>query len=301
MTLSAIRVAMGASSRRGAPPAPFNNPDFANVKLLANNGTGTEGNTDMTDMSLSDDRPVTFVGGAQMDTGIEKFVGVPTLLLSGSSSGLRMGTSVIPFGSGDMTIEAWVRITQSGFVQVVVAKWTGSISRKHWRFLVNSADKLRVDFTSDGTTTIFTMISDGIVAQNVWTYLVFQREGDTFTMWLAGAQDSQQTASDAISNGALADIELGMRSTSSDELKGNIGPVRVTQGEAVFPGAPLNIPVPFSAFPVDLLELETSPNKLELESSADNILLEDSSGILVLEGTGDTLLLEDGSGALALD
>ena len=303
MTFSTIRVAMGASGRRVLNPLdPSLNPDFANVELLLNNGNGTEGNKDMTDMSLRS-RVTTWVStAAQMDTDIERFVGVPTLTVNGQTSYRHHPNSFPQFGTQDFVVEGWIypHATQLNNPHRIISKFE-TTGRRAWMIQRLSNDTLNFTATENGTTTIHNITTILTAPQEQWTWFAFQREGNNFTWYVQGNRDAAPIVNSAgIHAGGTARLNICANGSAS-EYRGNVGPLRITLGQALFLGSPLTVPVPFKAWPVDLLELETSPNKLQLEGSTDNILLEDSSGVLVLEGTGDTLLLEDGSGSLALD
>ncbi|KKM24962.1 hypothetical protein LCGC14_1599840 [marine sediment metagenome] len=297
---SALRVAM---ANKPVPPPPFANPkNFSDVKLLIMNGNGTEGNTDMTDMSLSP-RPVSYIGQAQMDTGIVKFPDVPTLLMDGVTDGLDLDDADIGLASNDWTIEFWMNPDDTVGNQTVIRKWDGAIGQRGFSiFRLPGADqRFQFEFSSNGSTTALAMPSASKVLSNLWTYGAVQREGNLFSLWFNSLREKQATNSLSISNGGIAELRVGNRSTSEDEWDGNLGPIRMTIGEAIFTNSPLNIVVPTGPWPVDVLELENVNDRMQLEGSVDNILLEDSSGVLALEGTGDALTLEDGSGRLALD
>ena len=223
-------------------------PDFANVILLINNGTGTEGNQDMIDESLLA-WTISWQGAAQMDTGIVKFVGSPTLLLDGQSDGINVGSTFVTLGTNDFTIEAWVRPdgTPTNTIQIIMGKWSGVTSRRGWRAYRDGNDKFVFVATQDGSTTILAMTSTLTIDQDVWTWVVIQREGDDFTMWIDGVRDATASNTLSIHNGGSSELRMGQRSTSVDEFKGNFGPTRVSL-EAVFVGAPATIPVPGTVY-----------------------------------------------------
>jgi len=300
---AALRVAIG--NLPALPPAGLN-PDFANVELLINNGTGTEGNQDMTDMSLRS-RVTTFLGGtsnARMDTDIVKFTGVPTLELPvGQNGGLTYSSSFPQFGTQDFTIESWIRphASPTNNPARILAK-SGSAGRVAWRIERNTAGNISFLASSNGITVALTITTSLAAAVEVWSWIVVQREGNNFTIWIQGVRDGTPTVNSLdIHDGNGEELRVGIQSTSVAEFRGSIGPSRITLGQAIFIGSPASIIVPSAAYPVDILELETTANRLELETTTDNLLLEDASGILVLQETGDGLTLEDGSGRLALD
>jgi len=109
------------------PPESSTDPHFANVGLLLHMD-GSNGSTTFTDSSPNA-LTVTPSGNAQISTAQSKF---------GGSSGLFDGTgdflspaitSALTFGTGDFTVEAWVRITAStlSFPQILTMNY-GSTS-----------------------------------------------------------------------------------------------------------------------------------------------------------------------------
>ncbi len=298
MWASALRV---ATANKPTPPPPFANPDFANVELLINNGDGSDGNQDMTDMSLNS-RPATYLSGILMSNVEEKFSGSPVLDFPvGQNDGLTFPSSFPQF-TGDLTIEIFIRphASPTNDPARLLAKWAG-IGTTAWRVERATNGKINWIKSVNGSAPDLTMVSTLTTAVNVWSYVVVQREGNNFTVWIQGVKDNTVVNTTGIHAGGGEALRVGIQSTSAAEFRGKMGPVRITRGQALFPGAPNNIVVPSSPFPVDIFELETTPNKLELETTTDNILLEDSSGVLSLEGTGDAITLEDGLGRLALD
>ncbi len=298
MWASALRV---ATANKPAPPPPFANPDFANVELLINNGDGSDGNQDMTDMSLNS-RVATYLSGILMSNVEEKFSGSVVLDFPvGQNDGVTF-PNLNSFGSGDMTIEAWIRPHSSPTNDpATIAQIWGSISFRAWRLQYDSSGTIRFVKGPNGSTTDLTMVSTLTVNANAWSYVAVQREGNNFTLYVKGVKDSTAVNTTAIDDGNNQACRIGIGGTSAAEFRGKMGPLRITRGQALFPGAPNNIVVPSSPFPVDIMELESTAHRLELEATTDNILLEDSSGILVLQDTGDAITLEDGAGRLALD
>ncbi len=226
-------------------------PDFTNVKLLIMNGDGTDGNQDMLDQSALP-WTITWDGSAQMDTGIEKFSGTPTLLLDGQSEGLSISSTFNALAVQDFTIEGWVRPDGAALnaIQVIVGKWLGVTTRNGWRIYRDNNDKFVFIASADGTNPALTMVSILSILQDIFTWVVLQREGDNFTMWIGGIKDTIDTNSLNINNGDIAKLRIGQRSTSSDEFKGNILSMRITIGEAIYPGAPATIPVPTAPYHV---------------------------------------------------
>ena len=299
MWASALRA---AAANKPVPPPPFANPDFANVELLIMNGDGSDGNQDMTDMSLRS-RVATYLSGIKMSNVEEKFSGSPVLdFPSGQNDGITFPSGFPAFGLSNWIIEIWIRphASQLNDPAVLIAKWAG-IARRAWQLTRLTNGTIRLVKTSNGTTIDLDIITTLTTAVEVWSYVAVQREGNNFTIWVSGVKDSTTVNTTTIHGAGIEQVRVGIASTSAAEFRGKMGPTRITLGQALFPGAPNNIVVPSSPFPTDIMELETTAHRLELEATTDNILLEDSSGILVLQDTGDAITLEGGTGRLALD
>ena len=302
MTLSAIRVAMAASARRTLlPPSPLLNPLlFSDVKLLINNGNGSDGNQDMTDMS-SFERPLTYLSGILMSDSNEKFVGAPVLdFPSGQNDGIT--TTNIDLNSANFTIEAWISPSTSPTNSpATIAQVWGSISQRAWRFEILTDGRMQFVKGANGSTADLTITTTNTCVLGAWNYVAVQREGNIYTLYIQGVRLAQGVQSTQIDDGNGQAVRIGISSTSASGFRGRMGPLRIIKGEALFVRAPLTIPIPFKEWPVPILELETTNDRLELEGSSDFLELEDSSGVISLEGTGDALTLEDGTGRLALN
>ena len=233
-------------------------PNFNNVLLLVMNGDGTEGNQDMVDQS-DHEWPLDYIavqGTVQMDIDNVIFPGSPTLLIGNINSGhgLVLTTSAgglwTTFGTQDFTIEAWVYPTQSSAFSTIINKWSGTVSRKDWRFQREIDGTLRFEFTVNGTTPAFNLTSATSVLQDVWTHVVIQREANAFNIWINGVKDANSPVTDSqvISNKTLAEVRISIVSSTSGEFTGNLGPLRVTLGEAVYVGSPATILVPIAPY-----------------------------------------------------
>lgn len=233
-------------------------PDFANVILLIMNGDGTDGGVDMTDQSsfLWEIEFLRPGGGAdsQMDTDNEKFPGSATLLLDGATDGIKAvdseGFPFNTFGTQDFTIEAWIYPTAiDNPIRVIVSKWGGTSERRDWRLYLNSDDRLVFAFGTGNGSTAFSMTSSNSVELDEWTFVVLQRENEDFVQYINGVRDATPVVdSQIISSRANVEVTIGIKGTSADEFTGNMGPMRITLGEAVYPGATATIPVPTAPY-----------------------------------------------------
>lgn len=92
---------------------------FDNVSLLLH-GDGANGSTTFTDSS-SYGNNVTGVNGAQITTAVSVFGGASISLTAANSYLTVPASSIFNFGTGDFTIEAWVRFNSSSNDVAIIA------------------------------------------------------------------------------------------------------------------------------------------------------------------------------------
>ena len=235
-----------------SPPPDPSDEFFANVKLLICNGDGTEGNQDMVDKG-STGHTITWLGGSQMDTGIEKFSGSPTLLVDGQSDGIRVPdhADFNTIGTQDLTFEIFSRPngTPLNTNQRLLAKWA-TTGKRAFLIFRDGSDKFVFQASADGTTVALSMVTSISLPQDVWSSAVLQREGNDWTQWIDGVRDAAPTTNTlSMHGGGTEEVLIGIESTSASEFKGNFGPIRMTIGTARYPGAPANIVVPVKPWP----------------------------------------------------
>ena len=184
----------------------------SNTKLLMH-FDGVDGSTTFTDSS-SGSHSISGVGGAQLDTAQKKF-GTASLLLDGNSDGLSIpASSDWVYGTGDFTIEWWVRFNDLGSANIsFYLNGTHDQSPEIWvhvnynggsrnlRYEMLNASGTRVD--SDDTAARFT-------ATNTWYHCAITRDGSNMRTYIDGVQvDSNAEATG--SYGKNAQSEFGYR------------------------------------------------------------------------------------------
>lgn len=154
---------------------------------------GADGSTTFTDSSFTSTKTVTRQGDAQIDTAQYKF---------GGASGLFDGTGdylTTPdnadwsLGSGDFTIDAWVRFNAlplSGEFQAVVGQWNSSNTDDSFIYLLNNTTgtyAYQFFYTTDGATynnsSFTTTPSTG-----TWYHVAVIRNGANLKGFVDGSQ-----------------------------------------------------------------------------------------------------------------
>jgi hypothetical protein len=204
---------------------------------------GSDGSTTFTD-SNDVGRTFTAVGNAQIDTAQYKFGGASGLF-DGTGDYLTAPNSAdFNFGSGDFTIEAWVRLNATGQFHVVVNQSAGS--SRGWILDVTSGDKLRLygyitSWQELGIST--TSLSTG-----AWYHCAATREGTSFRVFLDGVLEDTTVISGAIvaENSNLLHVGHYLLASGAHRyMNGWIDDLRITKGVARYTG---NFTAPTAAF-----------------------------------------------------
>ena len=166
----------------------------SNTKLMLHMN-GTDGSTTFTDSSDSA-HTITAIGNAQIDTAKSKF---------GGASGLFDGTGdylTVPdsndwnFGSGDFTIDCWIRINVVKNEVVFSHTVTGAANCK--MKLLISANLLRFVVFDLSDNIIVNFTNDFIPSVNVWYHLAVVRNGSTWTIYIDGVGGTPATSSETL-------------------------------------------------------------------------------------------------------
>ena len=156
---------------------------YDNVSLLLY-GNGTNGSTTITDNSPSP-KTVTAVGNAQISTAQSKFGGA-SLALDGSGDYVTTASvAAFGFGTGDFTIEAWVRCTNlsggtGGTMQIIDFRASGIIELRPTLGINSNAFYY---YANGGI-----RITSGTISANTWYHIAISRSGTSTKMFVDGTQ-----------------------------------------------------------------------------------------------------------------
>lgn len=209
--------------RRAAGSGVATDPHIASVRLLLHFG-GADASTTFTDSSPYAEA-VTASGNAQIDTAQSKF---------GGSSGLFDGTgdylfvdgdTDFAFGTGDFTIEAFIRRNASGAVHVLYDSRSGATDN-HPLFYVNASNVLIFHGFNATRITGTTTISTG-----TWYHVAVSRVSGTTRMFLDGVQEgSSYTDSNNYGNNGTNRPILCADRAGAQAFNGWMDELRVTVG-----------------------------------------------------------------------
>jgi hypothetical protein len=201
------------------PSTPATDPNFANVSLLLH-ADGTNGSTSFTDFS-SNAHTITVYGNAQVTTTSPKF-GTGALLCDGSGDSLSAPSHTsLTFGTGDFTIEAWIRLN--------------AFSARQFVFSRRDSSGFSLAILADGRLTGITPNVNSLaeasatMATNTWYHTAYTRSGSTNTLWLNGSSVATSTNSE---DGLSGTSFIGSRDGSTESVDGRIDDLRITKGVA---------------------------------------------------------------------
>lgn len=217
-----------------AQAAGGGDPYWANVVSLLH-FDGADGSTTFTDA-----KGVAWnaLGAAQLDTAESKF-GASSLLLSSADHGIYTGDlSAFGFGTGDFTLELWIKTAASG-IETTLFDLREVSSNQAGSFFISSARRLAF-------WTGFLMGDTGsTVPNNAWTHIAFARASGTLRAFIDGVQQwSASNSSDFTASRACRIGDSGFG--AADNVNGWIDEVRITKGVARYTA---NFTPPTAAFP----------------------------------------------------
>ena len=189
------------------------------------------------------------VGNAQISTTQSKFGG-SSIAFDGTGDGLQIpDTEMLEFGSGNFTVEGWVRFAvlpaTSGFA-AIVGKWDASTQKSWYMYVYNNAGtyQLYFSYTTNGSTSI-NPVATISVTTNTWYHIAACRDGANLRLFVDGTQvgTTYNMATDIIHGGTYP-VQVG-RVAGTHDLNGFIDDLRITKGYARYTA---NFTAPTQAF-----------------------------------------------------
>lgn len=193
------------------------------IALLALNGTN--GSTTFTDET---GRAWTGSGSAQISTAQSQFGG-SSLLLDGSGDWIQSTDTVAPFrfGTGDFTVELWLRTPSAD--RVLVDFYSATINNT-WQLYIDSSGRPQW-YSSNGNQAILVATSSASVNNSTWRHVAVSRSGTTLRIFVDGTQTASATDSRNYTATGVTTLAVGAQVFSrngSFDYNGHIGPVRIS-------------------------------------------------------------------------
>ncbi|TCP06558.1 LamG domain-containing protein [Caldimonas thermodepolymerans] len=230
----------------GAGAAPGGDPFFANVVLLMH-FDGTDGSTSFVDSS-SRARTVTPNGNAKISGSDPKF-GAGCGLFDGAGDYLTCANSAdFNFGSGNFTVEAWIRTAVTNSFRTIVTNRASAGSDPGFLFFINNNGVLAAQCwgPTSGTALGACVSPNGTISANTWHHVAYCRQGNTFRLFADGVQVASATSSNAVANSSNQLYVGRDPSSTARDWNGRIDDLRVTKGTARYTS---NFTPPSAPFP----------------------------------------------------
>jgi len=201
-----------------APSGPLADPysDYASLLL---HGNGTNNSTTFTDSSTNN-HTVTANGDAKISTTQSKFGGA-SMYFDGSGDYLTVTDSSLAFGTGEFTVEFWMRAASTATNEALLS--TGS---------VNTTDSWRI---SGGTYLAFykqsgLVVGDTFPSLNTWHHVAIVRDASSVvTMYINGTNVDSATDTN---NYSANNLKIGTNRAIDSFYDGYIDDLRITKGVA---------------------------------------------------------------------
>jgi hypothetical protein len=225
---------------------PATDPNFSSVSLLLHLD-GSNGSTTFTDSSTNA-FTVTAIGDAQISTAQSKFGG-SSASFDGTGDMLSVADNAAwAFGSGDFTIEFWVRFNAVNVTQVLVSQATSLTSALSFDLVYASTGSFTFRYSLFGSSTSGTLTATFTASTNTWYHVAVTRSGADIKGFVDGTQmGSTLNASTNSLFDSGQPLRIGGRgSTAASPLNAFIDDLRITKGVARYTA---NFTPPTAAFP----------------------------------------------------
>lgn len=248
MRLSGVTITGRAAAQKyDVPPT---DPFYSNVSLLLH-GDGVDGATTFPDNSPSPKTPTRF-GNVFVDTAQKQF-GTGSIEFPAPTSQGRLqyaDNADFNFGTGDFTIEFWVRFNVVNAEQVVITKgWQDTPGFAAFLIYLTSGGQLRFGASSNGGS--WDIANERLITSpsaTTWTYIAITRSGTTFRAFVNGTIVGGFTFTSALGllNSATQELQIGGRILNDVTMRGHIDEIRLTKGVARYTAS---FTPPTEAFP----------------------------------------------------
>lgn len=211
-------------------------------------GTPMRGITD----SSSSPKTFSLFGDAQVSPAQAKFGG-SSIFFDGSGDYIRTAYSDgFNFGSGDFTIETFVRLSSYPGVWHTIGSNLRDSPAKGWRLLLDPGGRplFSAYWSSGGITNANAYVGTTGIALNTWTHLAVVRQGDSIKYYINGTLTYTHTLT-AGSTVAPSDqpFDIGMEQAFTWSFHGYLDEYRITKGVSRYTA---NFSVPTQPYPENI-------------------------------------------------
>jgi len=245
---------------------------------MAGNDSYTKLLLHMDDVALSDDsgsnHSTTKIGGAARSDAQVKFGGY-SMYVDGSGDRLQIpNDSDFDFGTGDFTIDLWIRAASLGTYRDIVGR--RNLSANNTPFLIqhgHSSERIHFGYADTNGSWVFSNKHIGDITVNTWHHIAVVRSGSNWYTFLDGV--AGDTWTDGSTSLWLNSEDLYVGGTSTAQFHGYIDELRISKGIARW------------------TENFTPPTEAYSQSYIVGGTLSDDARVLVISESGWTILDND--------
>jgi len=185
---------------------PFQND--ANTVLLLHMDGANASTQFFDDTANRTQKGIQAIGNAQISTAQSQFGG-SSWLGDGTGDYLRIANSNdFNFGSGNFTIEGWLRYsTTPNFVGLMSFATVGGSDG--WNIQWDASGRIYLEFRNSANTGVTVILNTQAISANTWTHFAFTRSGNTIYAFRNGNLDASTTAVTYAINSSSAPLLIG--------------------------------------------------------------------------------------------
>ena len=205
-------------------------PHYANVSLLLN-CDGADGSTTFTDNGPGA-KTVSITGDARVKTSSAKF-GTGGCLLDVTGDYLSIpASSDFAFGTGDFSLEFWIKTSDSG-ESVIVDQYSSGSAFSSWQLSVKTG-VLSWYRRLVGGSSSYLLTGSTTISDNTWHHIAVTRASNTLMFFVDGVADGSVTDSSDYATSVVT-LSIGAQvysRNSSYDLAASLDDIRITKGVA---------------------------------------------------------------------
>ena len=226
---------------------------LSSVGLLLH-ADGVDASTAVIDSSNSA-KAVAVVGTAQIDTAQSKFGGASLLLPSGGGYVTIAQSTDWEFGTGDFTIEAWIRVDNLAASRGIFGRGDSGVSG-YLDLYVFTNGALYTNLYLNGGGVVVVNSAASAIALNTWYHVAFVRQGSTFRQYINGVSQGTPGSSALAARSITGPLSVGSLGGGTFPFSGHIDEARVTKGVARYTA---DFTPPTAAFPDSTSSSDATP------------------------------------------
>lgn len=205
-----------------APPTPVSGTNL----LISGTNTGLQ---DQTSKNM-----ITYSGNQILESSTVKY-GSGAMYFDGSSYVIVPYNNLWSLGSGNFTIEFWIKTNNSTQYATLISNTPSTFATSDWSLLMNNASSSAGDiafYVADySTATPLLSTSGSLINDNNWHHVAVVRNGSTWTCYVNGTSQATGTSSATIAS-STNPVHIGHDPYYTRTFTGYMDDFRVTKGIA---------------------------------------------------------------------